>query len=253
MSNLRKRTVVAVCALTTAMGVFFVGGKFGAKIDAGTPADKVTVAGSNFTVIGDGTTKQLLKATMKTSNPEDLIFQVTAECSIITQVFSTGNGTPMTSYGEVDIQVKIDGQPVPVVSVPGQNAQKPTSSLDDGRIVFCDRVNTQTLQTGSASNMLTEYLQTKEAAGFNWAAFNVGQSSSHVITVEGTFCTSTTAPPYSISGTNDPQELATCTDSDKSAPSCLPTPMPGTTCSDAVVGDRTLIVSPTSLAQNQTG
>src|SRR5207244_4011407 len=47
-----KRSAFVACALAVAAGVFVVGGRI-AKVDAGTPADKVTVAGSHFTVIND--------------------------------------------------------------------------------------------------------------------------------------------------------------------------------------------------------
>jgi len=141
----------------------------------------------------------------------------------------------------------VDTSAVPIVSMPGQNAQKPPTSLDDGRVVFCDRVNTQSFVDSDSTSMtaadqLTEYQRTKQTNGFNWAAFNVGQGT-HTITVKATFCTyaaaSVTQPPTCTTGSSAP---ASCT-------------VPGnmTTCANAIIGDRTFIVSPTSLAQNQTG
>ena len=113
--------------------------------------------------------------------------------------------------------------------------------------MFCDRVNTQNFLDGdstdvTAADQLTEYQRTKQTNGFNWAAFNVG-SGTHTITVKATFCT------YSAASTTQPP---TCTTGASTAPSCT-TPGDMTTCADAIIGDRTLIINPTSLALNQTG
>jgi len=245
VSSLRRKVLVGACALATAAGVFFVGGKFGPKVDAGTPADKVTVAGQTLAVVGAGQSQTILSATMKTSNPEDLVFQVTSECSIVTQVFTNGTGAA-TAAGEVDLQAYVDSNAVPIVSIPSpQNAQKPPAPVDDGRVVFCDRVNTQNFvdsDSTTAGDELTEYQRTKQTNAFNWAAFNVG-SGTHTVSVKATFCT------YAAATTTQPP---TCTTGASAASSCT---VPGnmTNCADAIIGNRTLIVTPTSLAQNQTG
>ena len=204
-------------AVAVAGGLFFAGAQT-SRVGAGAPADKVTVAGSTLTVMGPNTTATVLKASMKTSNPEDLVLQLTAECSIVTNVTATSNGGAATGSGEVDMQVKIDGVAVPIVSVPGQNAQKPPSALDDGRVVFCNRVFTMTITTtGSSTDTINTYEKSKATNAFNWAAFNIGSSPSpHLITVDATFSTSDASQ-------------------------------------QAVIGNRTLIVTPTSLALNQTG
>ncbi|TMB90354.1 MAG: hypothetical protein E6J45_09080 [Chloroflexi bacterium] len=216
-SNFRRAALTAAMAGAVAGGLFFSGAQL-TKVGAGTPADKVTVAGSTLTVMPPNSTATVLQASMKTSNPEDLVLQVTAECSIVTNVTATSNGGAATGSGEVDVQVKIDGVAVPIVSVPGQNAQKPPSALDDGRVVFCNRVFTMTITTsGASSDTINTYEKSKATNAFNWAAFNIGSTPSpHVITVEATFSTS------------DPNQ-------------------------QAVIGNRTLIVTPTSLALNQTG
>ncbi|HZS14222.1 MAG TPA: hypothetical protein VFC09_06455 [Candidatus Dormibacteraeota bacterium] len=246
LSSFRKKSAWAAMALAAGGGLFLAGARV-MKADAGLPADKVTVAGSTTDVIGAGQTQTVLSAVMKTSAPEDLVLQLTSECSIVTQVFTSGTASA-TASGEVDMQVLIDGTPVPIVSLPGQNAQKPPSSLDDGRIVFCDRVNTQSFTDEATSNattgqdMLTEYERTKQTDAFNWAAFNVG-AGTHTISVQATFCTFTSP---------DTTQPPACTTGQASPTSCT---VPGdmSTCADAIIGNRTFIIDPTSLAQNQTG
>jgi hypothetical protein len=214
--NWRKKVGYVATGAVALGGLFFAGSTF-TRVSAGTPADKVTVAGSSVSVMNPNTTVTVLQATMKTSAPEDLILQLTAECSIVTSVTATSNGATATGSGEVDMQVKIDGIPVAVVTMPSQqNAQKPGIPQDDGRVVFCNRVFSMTITTvGSSTDTITTYEKTKATNAFNWAAFNVGQSANHVITVEATFSTSDSSQ-------------------------------------QAVIGNRTLIVQPTSLAQNQT-
>jgi hypothetical protein len=241
----RQAVLTGSMAAIIAGGLFFAGAQ-SVRVGAGAPADKVTVAGSTMDVVGAGQTATVLSETMKTSAPEDLVLQLTSECSIVTQVFTNGTGAA-TAAGEVDMRVYVDSNAVSIVSIPGQNAQKPPTSLDDGRVVFCNRVNTQNFIDGdstslTAQDMLTEYQRTKATNAFNWAAFNVG-AGTHTISVKATFCTyaaaSTTQPPTCTSGSTAP---ASCT-----------VPGNATTCADAVIGNRTLIVQPTALALNQTG
>ena len=243
--SLPKKSAVAGMLVAAAGGVFFAYAHT-TKADAGLPADKVTVAGSTIAVVAPGHTQTIMSTTMHTSAPEDLVLQLTSECSIVTQVFTSGTAAA-TAAGEVDMQVFVDSSPVAIVSLPGQNAQSPTTPKDDGRVVFCDRVNTQSFTDGDSTaatskDELTEYQKTKQTNAFNWAAFNVG-SGTHTISVAATFCTYTSA-----SVTQPP----TCTTGQAAATSCT---VPGNTdtCADAIIGNRTFIVNPTSLAQNQTG
>jgi hypothetical protein len=246
VNSLPKKSAWAGMVVAVAGGIFLAGART-SKVDAGLPADKVTVAGSTMDIVGAGQTATILSTQVHTSNPEDLVLQLTSECSIVTQVFTSGTAAA-TASGEVDLQAFVDNNPVPIVSLPGQNAQKPVTSVDDGRVVFCNRVNTQNFMDEATSNSttgqdeLTEYQRTKETNAFNWAAFNVG-SGDHTVTVKATFCTytaaSTTQPPACTTG--------------QAAPTSCTVPGNSTTCADAIIGDRTFIVDPTSLAQNQTG
>src|SRR2546428_4014392 len=77
------------------------------------PADKVAASGSTVEVVGPGESVTLLSGTMRTSSPEDLIFNVTAECSIVTNLTTVGNDTS-SAFGQVRIWVELDGTAVPV-------------------------------------------------------------------------------------------------------------------------------------------
>lgn len=219
----RKRLMVGGMAATVVTGVFFAGSML-TKVEATTnlPADKVTVAASNLQVVPAGDTV-ILSAQMRTSTTADLILQLTLECSILTQVSTTGTATSSAS-GSIRSWVTIDNVPVPVVSLPSQqNNQKPPTPADNGQVTFCNRDARQTVTDGDSpgvgsSDTITEYLQTKEANGFNWAAFNIG-NGIHTLQVHASLAASSSNPPASAAS--------------------------------GYVGNRTLVVQPTSLALNQ--
>src|SRR2546428_6503344 len=99
----RRALMTGSMAVVVAAGLFFIGAQ-SARVGAGTPADKVTVAGSTMRVVGAGQTATVLSETMKTSAPEDLVLQLTSECSIVTQVLTSGTAAA-TASGEVDMRV----------------------------------------------------------------------------------------------------------------------------------------------------
>src|SRR5439155_11314101 len=56
------------------------------------PADKVTATGQKPDIVGPGSSVTLLgPVKMRTSTPADLVLQVTAECSILTELTTQGN------------------------------------------------------------------------------------------------------------------------------------------------------------------
>lgn len=216
----RKHVLAGAAALVAGTGVFVAGSSLH-KVEATTnlPADKVTVAASNLQAV-PGADTTILTAQMRTSTPEDLILQLTLECSILTQVSTTGTATSSAS-GTILVWVDIDGHRVPVVSLPSEkNAQKPPTPADNGQVTFCNRDAQQSVTDGDStggSDTITEYLNTKEANGFNWAAYNVG-NGIHTLTVHASLSAVSSNPP-------------------------------GSTAS-GYVGNRTLVVQPTSLALN---
>src|SRR5204863_4433771 len=89
--RLRGRTLVLALCGTAAIVV----GAFAviANAGAGFPADKAVAAGSKVQALDPNAgPTPLMDATLRTSKPEDLILQVTAECDILTDV--TVGGKP---------------------------------------------------------------------------------------------------------------------------------------------------------------
>jgi hypothetical protein len=142
------------------------------------PADKMTVGGSTFAVSGPNTDVILLQAKMRTSNVADLAFSVTSECSIVTDVTTTGNDM-QSAFGQVRMWVTVDGKDVGVV--PGTQG-----TTDDGHVVFCNQAYSSTTKgfTADPNASIETYLETKHANAFNWVAMNVG-SDVHTIELHG--------------------------------------------------------------------
>lgn len=140
------------------------------------PANKVTVSASTARVDGPNQDVTVLEACMRTSNPADLVFSLSSECSIITTVATTGNENDEHAFGQVRMWVEIDGQNVGVIP----NTQ---GLSDDGHVVFCNRAHSQSTSGFVFDNpTIRTGLATEEANAFNWVAMNVG-SGIHDITV----------------------------------------------------------------------
>src|ERR1051325_659483 len=135
------------------------------------PADKMMAKGATIEVTGPGVTHTILTGTMRTSNPSDLILSVTLECSILTNVTTTGHDDAQ-ACGRVEVWVEVDQVAVPV------------DGGDSGHVVFCDRAHQQHTSgfDGLDDNKetITSYLKTRTANAFNWATLDVG-SGIHTI------------------------------------------------------------------------
>lgn len=196
---------VAIAAMLTAL---FYANRESAQSATNLPADKVTVTGDKPDIVSPGTNVTLLgPVQMRTSTPEDLVFHVSAECSILNHIENVGNNTA-TSQGQVRVWVEVDGQPVGVV--PGHQG-----ASDDGKVVFCNRTYSRTTSGFTEQETISDYLNTREANAFNWSSLNTG-NGIHTIVVKGDL-------------------TATATN--------------GT--AQAVVGNRTLVVDPTTQVQAQ--
>lgn len=142
------------------------------------PANKAAVSGSTLahmsTPIVDGSTSEvvsLLAATVKTSSPTDLLFQVTMECGIWTDVTTVGNDD-QSAEARVTVWIEMDGAPIGVVGG------------DDGKVVFCDRVHRQvTTLFDDEDATLRNYQESRSANAFNWMTLNAG-SGLHRIEVK---------------------------------------------------------------------
>jgi hypothetical protein len=185
------------------------------------PANKVQVAGSavqfmhsELVEAGQPTDRvRLLTGSIKTSKPTDLIFQVTAECALWTNIGTVGNGIS-EAFAQVLIWVEVDGQPVKVSS--------DDTGEDAGKVVFCNRAfrsETTNFDDDDEDDEIALFMRDRHANGFNWTKLNLG-SGPHSIEVFAELTTQVTE--------DDPAEAF----------------------ADAAVGKRTLVVEPTKLAND---
>lgn len=219
MKLFSRRSAPVALALTVGLVIGTAG--LGNAAGSGTPANKVTAAGSNRVVFGPGTEVTILSATMKTSKPTDLILQLTMECSILTAL-TTGNDTPSgTASASIRAWIEIDGVVVPVTSIssPPQSPPPPGDKAKDSA-TMCNRTYSRTVTDGEdpldGIDTEDDYIDTKSANGFNWLRQNTG-SGMHTIVVKATLT-------ETISGANANAQ--------------------------AEIGNRTLIVEPTKMAND---
>jgi hypothetical protein len=191
--------------------VFYVTGAFASP----SPADKVVAAGDKMIVMAPQTGATLLTATMKTSKPTDLVLNVSLECSIETTVENVGSSTSL-AQGQVRVWVEVDGQIVPVTSVSSPPQNTPPGGDNTDKAVFCERVHQVQFINPNEDDTIRQFQMTKNANAFNWLRFNVG-ADTHTITVKA----------------------------DMNAG-----PNMGAATSRALVGNRTLVVTPTKMAND---
>ena len=173
-SIIRTAAVAVVAAVALAQTSF-----------AQEPANKPGVAinrGAPITFVNASAPVKVLTEVVKTSKPTDLLLSVTAETSIITQVMTTGSET-QSAEGKLVFYITLDNDPNPILPSgapgPGQTIQG-----DTGEIVFANQVYSRTTNLGldDDNDMVSTYLATKHATGFNWAVLNA-QAGIHTITV----------------------------------------------------------------------
>ena len=174
MSTDRLLVAVAlaiVAALAVPTVVRYVAADSVPAMKVGVAASDVEVMTSQLVAGGHSETVTLLNATIHTTNPEDVEFSVTSECSIVTSGDLTGISS-VTTKATVEIWVEVDGVPVQVSPAQG----------DDGRVVFCNR--DWQLTFSDPDGFLGLYEKTKSANAFNWMLQNVGVGT-HSIVVKG--------------------------------------------------------------------
>ena len=157
------------------------------------PAMKVGVSASDVEVMqsqlysgSSSQTVTLLSATVHTTNPEDMQFSVTAECSVAWEGDVYVSGSVQTKAA-VKIWVEVDGVPVQVSPSQG----------DDGTVVFCNR-DTQ-LDLSIPGGFLSLYEETRTANAFNWMLQNVGVGD-HTINVMGRLDVYVNGLGYALAG-----------------------------------------------------
>jgi len=110
--------------------------------------------------------------------------------------------------------VEVDNQIVPVQSISSPPQNTPPAGTDADKAVFCERTHTVTIMDTAGDDTMTQFQATKNADAFNWLRQNVG-AGTHTIVVKADLASSAT------SGT-----------------------------AEAIVGNRTLVVDPTHMANN---
>ena len=216
------------------------------------PANKAAANGSKVVeipAIPEGGTP-ILEASLKTSKPQDLIFGVTLECSIITQTYTqgseTGESDTQEAEGKIRVWVTIDDKIVPIQSL-GTGVAPNTQSEegdDSDKVTFCNRFQHQFIEDAEEDENDNDeegfdthrlYLRSKTANAFNWIYLNAG-SGTHDIVVYADLLTS---PVTRCAATGPAGE----------EPTILPST---TTCANGYVGNRTLTIEPERFANDAT-
>ncbi|MFN2587492.1 MAG: hypothetical protein ABR613_05155 [Actinomycetota bacterium] len=202
------------------------------------PADKVAATGDDLEHVTDDTV--VLSETMRVSSPADLILQVTAECSILTQLVTGPSGTGGASdsafaFGSVRFHIEIDGVRVPVAfndtpGTPGQDDDEDDLTVDGnetGEVTFCNRAYQRTVTDGEDApdgiDKEEDFIRTRTANAFNWFALDAGET-------------------YDVDGDNV-INIEVIADYD--------TRTNGEAMANAFVGSRTLIVEPVHAANDE--
>jgi hypothetical protein len=192
-----------------------------ASAGSGVPADKVVAAGSKRVVFGPGENVTLMTATMKTSKPTDVMIHTSLECSILTGLLTNNDNNSATATNTVRVWVEVDGRIVSLTqnSQPPQNGTVPPAGNDTDKVTFCDRTYSRTVTDDETPlngiDQEDDYISTKSAHAFNWVQMNLG-SGMHTIAVKA--------------------ELEEATE--------------GQAVAEAEIGNRTLIVEPTKMAND---
>jgi hypothetical protein len=184
-----------------------------------TPANKVVAAGDKLVVTGPNTAVPILSATLKTSKPEDLILQVALECSITTALVTSNDDPSSSASGDIRVWVEIDGVRVPINSISNPPQPPPAAGDPTDEVTFCNRTYSRTVMDQenppNGQDRVEDFIDTKTSNAFNWLRLNM-QSGSHTIVVKATLTESTT----------------------------------GDATAEALIGNRSLIVEPTKLAND---
>lgn len=137
------------------------------------PANKVAAAGSQTEVFQPGQTVPVLQERVKVSSGADLILSATAECDILTDLTTGGNGQSdsASAFGQVRMWITIDDKVVPVST---------DDATETGKVVFCNRAHNKTIRDRENNTPMDgtdeerDMTRTRQANGFNWLALDTG-------------------------------------------------------------------------------
>lgn len=190
------------------------------------PANKPAVAinRGSFTFLTDSAPVRIASETVKLSKPSDLLLSVTAESSIITKLTTTGQQTS-SAEGTISVYITINGEVVhPTAGEPEPQPGQPMHG-DTAAVVFANQAySRETNFQDDEDHRIRTYLQTKHAAGFNWAVLNAGAGST----------------PLKI------EVWAVYTEAESS------TGLPADAMAEGVIGNRSLVVQPVKAQVNET-
>jgi hypothetical protein len=223
MPTLSRRALVAGTAVA-AIGVA-IPATLAATSGTGTPANKAVAAGSHRVVVPADSPQAIMTATFRTSKPEDLLLTVSLECTILQSLTTDNNNPTGTDLAHLSIWIQDEnGKVVPIsdTSAPPQDpANSGNGTVADDSVTFCDRAYSRTVTDGETPadgiDTLSDYINTKSSHAFTWVRLNAG-SGVHTYTVYADL-TASAAGAASNS-------------------------------SDAQIGNRTLVIEPTKLANN---
>ena len=145
--------------------------------DAGhEPANKVAAAGSDVEQVNDST--PVLSETVRVASTQDLVLQLTAECSIITELTTNDTTQSSEAFGSVRMRITIDGTEVGVTTVEGTGDDDTADDDDEiGEVTFCNRAYGRTVtdeEGGDGQDDESDFIRTRTANAFNWLATDVG-------------------------------------------------------------------------------
>jgi hypothetical protein len=238
MLALSRRTVVAT-SVAAAVAIA-VPATLAATGSQAQPANKAVAAGGHVQVLDPAAPVSVLSATFKTSKPEDLLLNVSFECSIITDVIANGTGPsaptapPASATAEASgairawLTIDDDANIIPIqdTSTPPQDPSQQATGTEADKVTFCDRDNKITItdkeDPADGTDQFENYESTKSANAFNWVRLNAG-SGVHTVKLWVEF----DQPAQDAKGANSS----------------------GST-SHGYVGNRTLVIEPTKLANN---
>ena len=209
-----------------------IGGLFGIQGAQAThePAQKVAATGSDVDTVGEDSI--VLSEQVRVSSSQDMVLQLAAECSILTQL-TTNNDTPSSeAFGSVRMRIEIDGVPVAVATDDAIGGADDTNDDDNevGEVTFCDRAYSRSVTDGEdpADGIDEEhdYIRTRTSNSFNWLATDIGfnyddpANGNNIVDI-------VVFADYDVSTTGD-------------------------AVADAFLGSRTLIAEPTNASTHET-
>lgn len=275
MAASRTRSASNVLLALLLVSVVWVGYTASQATATHEPANKGAAAGSDIDEVSDA--RPILTETFKVSSQEDMIVNVTSECSILTSLLTQGGAdVPEATgrvFGQVELFVTLDGRVVPVDALdgPGSDVGDPedesVDAQEQGEVVFCNRAYQRTIQDAEEGmdgiDTERDYIRTRSANAFNWLAVDIGfDYDDSCVGADPALTTDTCLSTFTGNGNNiilaelwaefessDPHPATTDdpeTPEDESR--CPIEPGAEVSCTEAFVGSRTMILEPIKLS-----